>query len=84
MDDGESKWNPSIHMKKQYARIFLEVTSVRCEKLWDMTSKDARKEGTTHPERFFGEWYVIYPEEDNPFVWVYEFKRCEKPEGWRS
>ena len=38
-------WKPSIHMPKDAARIFLKVTSVRVERLQDMTKEDALKEG---------------------------------------
>ncbi len=41
----EVKWNPSIHMPKGAARIFLKVTNVRVEKLQDITEEQAEKEG---------------------------------------
>ena len=40
-----SRWRPSIHMPKKAARIFLEVTDVRAERLHDMTNEQAEKEG---------------------------------------
>ena len=40
------KWRPSIHMPKEAARLFLRVTGVRCERLQDITAKDAFYEGT--------------------------------------
>lgn len=42
---GDTKWQPSIHMPKKAARIFLKVTKVRVERLKDMTDKDALNEG---------------------------------------
>lgn len=39
------KWKRSIHMPKKYARIWLEVTGVRVERVQDINSGDAEKEG---------------------------------------
>lgn len=39
------KWKPSIHMPKMAARIFLEVTDVRIERLQDMSIQDMISEG---------------------------------------
>lgn len=39
------KWRPSIHMPREAARIFLRVTDVRVERLWDITEKQTRAEG---------------------------------------
>jgi len=41
------KWNPSIHMPRKAARIFLEVVSVGVERLQDITREDAKSEGVT-------------------------------------
>ena len=38
-------WHPSIHMPKEAARIWLQVTDVWVERLQDIAPKDAKNEG---------------------------------------
>lgn len=85
-------WRPSIHMPKEAARIWLKVTDVRVERLQDMTDDDAEAEGcfdyTSTALGFFDVWDSTIKKSDrdrygwaaNPWVWVIEFERCEKPE----
>ena len=91
-------WNPSIHMPKEAARIFLCVNDVRVERLQEIDEEDAIAEGfadspagTESPlERFAVLWDKTVKRDDlrkygwhaNPWVWVIEFERCEKPNGW--
>ncbi|MDH2337329.1 hypothetical protein [Clostridium perfringens] len=43
--DFNGGWKPSIHMPKEAARIFLKVTSVRAERLKDITDEGCYQEG---------------------------------------
>ena len=40
-----TKWNPSIHIPKEAARIWLKVTDVRVERLQEITEVQAQAEG---------------------------------------
>ena len=107
-DDGAhcvvKRWTPSIHMPRACARIILEVTNVRVERLIDICESDAKAEGIncvtfrdeclglcegftrqkddgkcqlarTAKSAFLDLWDSIYSNSnDNPFVWVIEFK----------
>ena len=89
------KWRPSIHMPKEAARLFLRVTDVRVERLRDGLGclQALQAEGvksTTFPSILFEFrelWNgTIKPADHprygwgaNPWVWVYEFERCDKP-----
>jgi hypothetical protein len=75
-----AKYIPSIHMPRWCSRLFLKVTNVRCERLKATTLNDARCEGFVSPKQFFNAWEKRYPQHgENPFVWVYEFERCDRP-----
>lgn len=90
-EDAEEPWKPSIHMPKKAARIWLNVTNVRVERLQDMTDDDAEAEGcfdyTSTALGFPDIWDSTikksnldsYGWDANPWVWVIEFERCEKP-----
>lgn len=85
----EPKWTPAIHMKKEDARIWLEVTGVRVERLQQITEADCIAEGapgghgaiggyhynTTPLEQFRNLWESTGGDwEANPWVWVIDFK----------
>lgn len=82
---GGDRWYPSIHMPKAAARIWLDVTDVRTERLLDISSHDANCEGFTeagtHPRaEFLAAWDQLYGSgaaEADPWVWVIEFKQIE-------
>ena len=99
-----TKWKPSIHMPKEAARIWLNVTNVRVERLQQITEVGIREEGIeVNPNEcagkfdFISELFLLFQKlwdstikksdltrygwDANPWVWVIEFERCEKPEG---
>ena len=80
-------WKPSIHMKREAARIFLEIKSVSVGRLQDITDADAHAEGMDSPSypiiQFKDLWEEInakrgYSWDSNPWVWVIEFERINK------
>lgn len=63
------KWQPSLHMPKEAARIFLRVTNVRVERLQEITSEQICKEGV---------------EVEDPYVLNGEEKRYAFSNLWNS
>ena len=90
------EWKPSLFMPNEAARIWLKVKDVRVDRLKDITPDDAVREGTkeTFPplavDEFRNIWDSTIKKSDldrygwdaNPWVWVIEFERCEKPENF--
>ena len=86
-------WNPSIHMPREAARIFLRVTGVRVERLWDVKYFDCLAEGILYRQMetdivqdFSTLWdNTIKPADRaaygwgaNPWVWVIQFERTKE------
>jgi len=84
IDPEKIKWKPSIHMFKKDARIWLEITGIRVERVQEISEEDCFKEGIPklkHQTAWFDFeelWDSIngkkYPWESNPWVWVIGFK----------
>ncbi len=87
----ETPWKPSIFMHRAASRITLQVTSVRVERLQDISEEDARAEGvrlnsTTHwateaRDAYKTLWERINGDGSwqlNPWVWVINFNRVRK------
>lgn len=86
------KWTSPMFMPRAVARIWLDVLSVRAERLQDITDADARAEGVELPARTVTMYEGIYRDafarlwdsihgagawDKNPWVWVYEFKESQ-------
>jgi len=88
--DTSTNWRPSIHMPKWAARIWLEVTKVRVERLPAISIEDILSEGLVSYQRehdatvdLTEQWRKLwdslnakrgYSWESNPWVFVYDFK----------
>jgi hypothetical protein len=84
------KWKPSIHMPRELSRITLKVTSVRVERVQDISLNDCIAEGfrgghgsipgymysATPKEHFSETWKQIYGDhwDNNGWVWVIDFE----------
>ena len=83
----EPKWIPSIHMPKELARIWLEITGVRVERIQEIAPDDCIAEGAWPVEQrelgrgheavsaFRELWESTGGDwAANPWVWVIDFK----------
>lgn len=75
----QGKWIPAIHMKRQYARIFLDVREIRTERLQDITEAGALAEGVATVSEYAALWDLLNEEPgerwaDNPEVTVIRFE----------
>ena len=84
------RWNPSIHMPKAAARIWLRITDVKVERLQDIDDDGVVAEGLQIGDPYDELWnstikkkkYLpLYGWDPNPWVWAIGFERCEKPES---
>lgn len=82
------RWKPGIHLFKKDARIWLEVTDVRVERLQDISAEDIKAEGVCYTIDYypslFEKWKELWiringPEswDANPWVFVISFKHIK-------
>jgi hypothetical protein len=60
-----TQWKPAIHMPKQAARIWLEVTEAWVEPLHDITEEDAKAEGVWKRDNH---GFDVYPDSEDKYT----------------
>lgn len=82
LSNHQGPWKPSIHMPRWASRIALEVTGLRVETVQAITEDDAKAEGVASVAEFKELWGTLARDGahwiDNPWVWVYTFRRVEQ------
>ena len=93
-NDESWTWEPSLFMPKDACRLFLEITNIRIERLQDISANDIKSEGVSYTIDYYPNFLELWENlwvkingqqswQDNPFVWVIEFKQVECPYGFR-
>ena len=73
--NGSDHWRSPVTMPRWASRIWLEIKSVRVERLQDITEDGAAAEGADPRSWFAHCWRKFWHE--NPWVWVVEFRVVE-------
>lgn len=88
----KSGWRSSIHMPKSIARIWLQVTDVRVERLQDISEEDAKAEGiekrpgsdsTTrydYKHYHWDHWYNVSAQVSYRTLW----EKINGPDSWQA
>lgn len=87
--DTFSLWRPSIYLPKWAARIWLEITSIRAEKLQQISLEDIEREGivASNETAIWAAWIDLWDGKNSkrgfgwltdPWVWVISFRRVER------
>lgn len=82
-DYGPWPMRPSIHMPRWASRITLEITSVRIERVQDISEEDAKAEGAT-PHHLGNASFQMYPTEPYQagFARIWDSLNAERGFGW--
>lgn len=79
-EHGKANWRPSIHMPRWASRINLEITSIRVERVQDISYADSTKEGVpadlSIPEFYPGGRYRA------PFKTLWDSINAKRGYGW--
>ena len=75
------RWRPSIHMPKEAARIWLEVTNVRVERLQEITEEDAKAEGVMP---IYGNDFASEKRHYPSFARLWDNRYAKRGHGWET
>lgn len=71
-----ARWRSPIHMPRTASRLTLPLSSVRAQRLQDITEDDARAEGVASRDAYAELWSEIHGADSwdqNPWLWAYTF-----------
>ncbi len=80
---GDAKWHQSIHMPKEAARIWLEVTNVRVERLWEISADGIRNEGLSSAAVHCGDMEIALKEWEKLWNSIIPKKDIDRY-GWQA